>query len=77
MGCKFHYHKQKQHLHHHLLLGTFMAHHCLPRALHTSTTQSSLKYYEAESYPQQKQVTWAKSYNQHTVDPKLEPIPNS
>lgn len=76
MGHKFHYHEQKQHLHH-LLLDMFMAHQCLPRALHTSTTQPSLKYYEREIYPQYKQVTWAKSYNHHMVDPKLEPIPDS
>lgn len=50
MGHKFPYHKQKQHLHHHLLLDMFIAHHCLPRALYTSTTQISLKYYEAEIY---------------------------
>lgn len=62
MGHKFHYRKQKQHLHH-LLLDMFMAHHRLPKALHTSTTQSSLEYYEAEFYPPYKQVTWARSYD--------------
>lgn len=75
IGHELYHHKQQQlHLRHHLLLNMFIAHHRLPRALHTSTTQSSSETCEAEEiYPQYKQVTWAKSYNQYMVDLKLEP----